>query len=200
MRYYWRNSVTGTVWFGSSLASLNYCAYSVVSQKLFINPVKYILLHVCNIDFYFRYVHVITKLHITSQSKSNLTWINKIRKISQNKIFYESAEIFPVLMPRYFLWPQRSKCVGPPPLLRQNKCDKCGKTARRNKNLERHRQMCTAHLGRPTLCAAQCTKLQNSKRQKYWFGFPHLWVPTKSWCQINGDEYWSGWQIPSFNH
>ena len=133
-------------------------------------------------------------------ANQNPIWHESTKSESQNKIFYESAEIFPVLMPRNFLWPQRSKCVGPPPLLRQNKCDKCGKTARRNKNLERHRQMCTAHLGRPTLCAAQCTKLQNSKRQKYWFGFPHLWGPTKSWCQINGAEYWSGWQIPSFNH
>ena len=36
----------------------------------------------------------------------------------------------------------------PPPLLRQNKCDKCGKTARSNKNLQRRRQTRTAHLER----------------------------------------------------
>ena len=137
----------------------------------------------------------------SSQFKSNGTWIQKICEIAKTMhIFDKSAQM---LMPRYFLCWESSVLdprVGPPPLLRQNKCDKCGKTARRNKNLERHRQMCTAHLGRPTLGAAQCTKLQNSKRHKYWFGFPHLWGPTKSWCQINGAEYWSGWQIPSFNH
>ena len=38
--------------------------------------------------------------------------------------------------------------LAPPPLLRQNKCDKCGKTARSNKNLQRRRQTRTAHLER----------------------------------------------------
>ena len=114
MRYFWRNSVTGTVWFGSSLASLNYCAYSVVSQKLFINPVKYILSHVCNIDFYFRYVHVITKLHITSQSKSNLTRINKIRKLKQDflRICRDFSSVIATL---FFVAAEKQVCWTPAP-------------------------------------------------------------------------------------
>ena len=53
--------------------------------------------------------------------------------------------------------------LAPPPLLRQNKCDKCGKTAQRNKNLQRHRQMRTAHLALPTLgTSAQTAKYKRN--------------------------------------
>ena len=100
----------------------------------------------------------------SSQFKSNGTWIQKICEIAKTMhIFDESAQM---LMPRYFLCWEPSVLdprVGPPPLLRQNKCDKCGKTARRNKNLERHRQMCTAHLAPHKTAHSQNERPKNDK-------------------------------------
>ena len=111
---------------------------------------KYIL---CNVGCYFRYVHVINRKYKT--------------RLASTRSFTNLRSVMPHYCGRPSVWTQNSNCVGPPSLLRQNKCDKCGKTARRNKNLQRHRQMCTAHLAPPTRCAAvqKCTlkKLHTKK-------------------------------------